>query len=118
LRNKINPKKLSNPEEIIEFIKKLESKVQQPLFDHEKPENIKIKLRVDETISPGRFKADPIIPGGHVANSLTIRAMRTDLFVFGDEFEDLEAIYTCGCGQEIDVQFWKFCPFCASDFKL
>jgi len=73
-----------------------------------------VQIRVDESIGPAMFKPDPFIPGGYKANSLTIRAMRPDVFVGGDEmFEDLEVMYNCiKCNKELDLQFWKFCPYC------
>lgn len=90
----------------------------QPHFDLTKREDIQVKIRVNETVGPAMFKADPFIPGGYIANSLTIRAMRADIFILGDSTDDLSAPYECACGKEIDVQFWKLCPYCAREIKL
>ena len=90
----------------------------QPQFDLERREDIKVQIRVNESIGPGMFKADPLIPGGYLANSLTIRAMRPDIFVLGESLDDLSAPYSCRCGKEFDVQFWKLCPFCGDEIDV
>ena len=107
-----------DPNTIVNFIKKLENAVSQPLLDLERREDVKVKIRVDEKVGPAMFKADPFIPDGYIANSLTIRAMRPDIFVLGDSLEDLSATHECACGKEFDVQFWKICPYCARPFNL
>jgi len=103
----------NDPNKILEAIKNFENMVEQPQFDLNRREDVKVNLRVDESVSPAKFKPDPLIPGGYVANSLTIRAMRSDIFVLGDSLEDLSAMRKCSCGEEIDIQFWKLCPFCS-----
>jgi hypothetical protein len=107
-----------DPHKVLEYIKKLENQVEQPAFDLERREDIKVQFRVDEKIGPAMFKADPLIPGGYVANSLTIRAMRADIFVLGEDTEDLSTPYHCACRQEFDLQFWKLCPYCGRDISL
>ncbi len=84
----------------------------------EKPEEVKVDIRPDSSIGPGMFKPDPLKPGHYKAHPTTIRAMRKDIFVGGsDEFIDLEKPYTCfKCRQNLDLQFWTFCPFCEAPF--
>jgi hypothetical protein len=106
-----------DPNKILEVIKEIENMAGMPNFDLEQKQDIRVQVRVDEKIAPAKFKADPLIPGGYVANSLTIRAMRPDIFVLGDSLDDLSASYQCTCGEELDIQFWKFCPFCARAFS-
>lgn len=98
----------------LEKIKKLKNAADNPLLNLDEREDFKVNIRVNETISPGMFKADPLVPNGYLANSTTIRALKKDIFVVGqDMFEDLEKIISCtGCHKEIDCQFWHFCPFC------
>lgn len=88
-----------------------------PSFDFSYPENTTINIRVDEMINPGKFKKDPLIPGGYLANSLTIRAMRLDIFVMGNSIDELKIPYLCSCGNKLDLQFWKLCPYCARDIN-
>jgi hypothetical protein len=107
-----------DPNTILNFIKTLENAVEQPLIELERREDVRVKIRVDEKVGPAMFKDDPLIPNGYIANSLTIRAMRPDIFVLGDCLEDLSAIHHCACGKELDVQFWKICPYCARSFNL
>lgn len=119
MKNNIDHK---DPHKVLGFIKELENAVAQPLLDLERRQDIQIKIRVDEKIAPAMFKPDPLIPGGFIANSLTIRAMRPDIFVLGDSaedaLEDLSLTHICACGKSLDVQFWKFCPYCSRDIKI
>ena len=86
-----------------------------PAYDLHAPVELKVQLRVDEKVGPAMFKPDPLIPGGYLANSLTLRAMRPDLFVLGDDTDDLSVTFNCTCGREFDLQFWKLCPYCARE---
>lgn len=106
-----------NPEKVLDHIKKIENMAGQAAFDIERPQDIKVNIRVDEKIGPAKFRPDPLIPNGYIANSLTIRAMRADIFVLGESLEDLVFNYQCSCGKEFDLQFWKLCPFCGKDIK-
>ena len=107
-----------DPNKVLDYIKKLENEVAQPSFEIERRQDVKVNLRVDETVGPAKFKADPLIPGGYVANSLTLRAMRADIFVLGETTDDLSVYHQCACGKELDVQFWKLCPYCSRSFNL
>lgn len=107
-----------DPNKQLEKVKSIENTVGEPNFDLNEREDIKVQIRVNETVGPAMFKADPLIPGGYIANSLTIRAMRSDIFVLGDSLEDFEAIVSCGCGKELDAQFWKLCPYCGREIKV
>lgn len=107
----------NDPDSLIEVIKKIENMAALPAIDLENREDFKVNIRANESVAPAMFKPDPLIPGGYIANSLTIRAMRSDLFIVGDSMEDLSKIYECACGKEFDVQFWKICPYCSRDIK-
>lgn len=107
-----------DPHSLLEKIKQLENAVGEPAFDLESREDIQVKIRVSESVGPGMFKPDPLVPGGYIANSLTIRAMRPDIFVTGDTVEDLAEAYQCACGKNFDLQFWKLCPYCAREIKV
>ena len=106
-----------DPNQALEIIREIENMVGQPNFDLEQREDIKIQIRVNEAVGPAMFRPDPLVPGGYIANSLTIRAMRPDIFVLGDSLDDLSAPSACACGKELDVQFWKICPHCAREIK-
>lgn len=113
-----DPNIAKDPNRVLEVVKEIENMAGLPNFDLETREDIQVKIRVNESIGPAMFKPDPLIPGGYIANSLTIRAMRPDIFVLGDSLDDLSAPYSCACGKEFDVQFWKLCPYCGRDLKL
>ncbi len=89
-----------------------------PAYDLEGRDDIKVNIRLNESVGPARFKSDPLIPGGFMANALTIRAMKPDIFVLGESMDEFSHEYECACGQQIDLQFWKLCPYCARDIKV
>ena len=63
--------------------------------------------------SPAKFIPDPLQTNVFRAHPVTIRAMRKELFMGGENFVDLECLRICdSCKHEIDLQFWKFCPYC------
>lgn len=104
-----------------EFYRKLmqaTSATGQAHFQKDPSEKINVNIRPDESISPGMFKPDPLQAGHYKAHPTTIKALRKDIFVGGqDEFIDLEKTYICnGCKRELDLQFWSFCPFCEAPF--
>ena len=107
-----------DPNKALDVIRDIENMAGQPNFDLETREDYQVKIRVNEQVGPGMFKSDPFIPGGYIANSLTIRAMRSDIFVLGSSMDDFSAPIDCACGKELDVQFWKLCPYCAREVKL
>ncbi|HLT22446.1 MAG TPA: hypothetical protein VKZ84_03350 [Bacteriovoracaceae bacterium] len=111
-------KDFKDPNSLLSNIQNIQNHIEQPNFDLEAREDIKVNIRVDENVSPSMFKPDPLIPGGFVANSLTIRAMRADIFVLGDSLDDFETNIECPCGKILDAQFWKLCPHCAREIKL
>jgi len=81
------------------------------------PEEAQVKILPDNNISPGLFIPSPNNLKIYFAHSTTIRALKTNLFMAGDDFEDLEIIYTCEqCDNRLDLQFWKFCPYCEASF--
>ncbi len=100
-------------QKILEELMREQKRAQQPLWTLDSPEDVQVQFRVDERVSPAKFKPDPLIPGGYIANSLTLKAMRPQLFVAGSDLDQLSQIHHCACGQEWDQQFWKFCPHCA-----
>ena len=93
---------------------------QKPMFNRHSGEEIKTQIRPNKEVSPGKFKADPLHKGSYMAHPTTIKAMRKDLFVAGQElFIDLEDKVICSsCSSEIDRQFWLFCPFCEAKFNM
>lgn len=108
---------MKNPsdEQVRETLRQLQQKAGQPLWETERPEDFQVQFRLDEKISPAKFRPDPLIPGGYLANSLTLRAMRPTLFVAGSSVDELQDLHHCACGESWDSQFWKLCPFCGRD---
>lgn len=88
-------------------------------FQQRPSEEFKVHIRPDKSVSPAKFLPDPNSPGQYRAHPQTIRAMRNDIFVGGAEvFEDLEVFYQCSsCQKELDLQFWKLCPYCEAEIK-
>jgi hypothetical protein len=84
-------------------------------FDTSSPTNLMINIRRDDTVSPAKFKPDPLIPGGYLANGPTIEALNREIFTGGDSVDILLMEYTCyKCNNSMDLQFWLKCPYCGS----
>lgn len=106
-----------DPNNQFERLKNVENSVGSRHFNTDKQTETDIKLIVNEKISPAKFRAHAFLINTFEANSLTIRAVRKDLFAAGDElFIDLEVKKECHCGKVIDLQFWKICPYCGKEF--
>ena len=97
--------------------KVLEELSGQPQFDLSKKEEYQATIKCDESVSPAMFKKNPQNPDEYLANSLTIRAMNKDLFLLGNDIDFREDIYECICGKNVDLQFWKLCPYCAREIN-
>ena len=112
-------KKKFDPQSLYEKLMSTKGFVDNPHFHHQAQEEIKVQIRADKSVSPAKFLPDPLIPGGYKAHPQTIRAMRKDIFVGGeDEFVDLEVLIDChSCHQRLDLQFWVCCPFCEAELK-
>ncbi len=111
----IDPK--ASPEQIQAYLKELSEKSDLPVYKTETTEDIQVNIRPDKTIAQGLFKEDPLLMGGFKAHPITIRAVRKDIFFADMDFIDLEIKYQCqSCRNELDLQFWHFCPFCEASF--
>ena len=96
--------KNQDPQHKLEALQKILNHVDAPAFDLRHQEKYSINIRVDESVSPAMFKKDPLNPQGFIANSLTIRSMRNDVFVLGESLADFEDFMDCSCGKNIDRQ--------------
>lgn len=102
---------------IYQKLRTLQNAATKPLVS-EKHQEKQIRLISDESISPSKFKQSQIDQSIYYANSITISAVKKDLFLIGEGFEDLEDIRECSdCARKIDAQFWKFCPFCEGSLR-
>ncbi len=111
LKNKHDPKSQ------FEKLKTFSNAANSPLFSHDYHETFKVNILPDKTISPAKFVPDPLRPNLFLAHPTTIKAMRKELFMGGEDFVDLECLRICNsCKQQIDLQFWHFCPFCEASF--
>lgn len=79
-------------------------------------EKIQVHILPDEKVSPGKFKPDPSLPNTYKAKPLTIRAMRKDLFLLGDEIIFTE-IKCRSCSQVLEKECWNLCPYCGERLK-
>ncbi len=96
-------------------IKGLKNAALSPLLaPHE--ESVKVQILPDKNISTAKFKASRVSPGVYYAHPSTIKAMRQNLFLLGEEgFNDLKNFGTCiNCQSDWDQQFWALCPQCES----
>ncbi len=103
-----------DPNLIQQQLKILKNAAGLPLVSEMASEEIKVQILPDNHITPGKFKAHPSIPNTWFAHPQTIKAIRPDVFVLGENgLEDFETICQCkNCQQSFDLQFFKLCPFC------
>ena len=103
----------------LEQASKIENAINQPYYDLKNHLNLSVNIRVVKTVAPAMFKPDPINPGGWIANELTFRAMKKDIFTLGDDIDELKSPHTCiGCNSQLDLLFWQLCPYCGKDLPL
>lgn len=109
-----------HPEKLYQKLKGLKNAGGQALLNLDQGVEVQVSLRPDKSIGRGKFKADPLIPGGYLAHPVTIRAVRKEIFSVGQEgFIDLECLTQCnGCQSTIDAQFWNFCPYCEASLAI
>ena len=107
------------PEKIHEKFKKAKNILRAPMFKQKCSEEVKVHIRPNSEVPRGKFKPDPLSSGTYMAHPVTIRAVRKELFVAGNDlFLDLEDKFFCSsCSSELDRQFWKFCPFCEGQIE-
>jgi hypothetical protein len=102
----------------LEDIKSLENQINEPQYNLNQGQKLEVNIRVDESVASGLFKPDPKLEGGWIANELTFRAMKKDIFALDEELIDLQEKYSClSCKCDLDKQFWNFCPHCGSQFS-
>jgi hypothetical protein len=112
-------KKDFNPNSLYEKLMNAKNAAQAPNFASSPSDVYKVNIRPDPNIQRSLFKPDHLIPGGYLAHPITIKALKKDVFVGGESFEDLESLFSChSCKKTIDLQFWHFCPFCEASFSF
>lgn len=108
-----------NPNLQLEALKSEKNLANQRMYNTSRVSEVKVQIYPDKSVSPAKFILNKTIPGTYRAHPDTIRAMREDLFanINNDTFEELEYLYDCtSCKNRIDLQFWKHCPHCTSQF--
>ena len=106
-----------NPEAQFQKLKSYTNAANTQLFDMDMHETHQVQIIPDNSIGPAKFIPDKLNPKKFRAHPVTIRAMRKELFMGGEDFVDLECLLTCAsCKSEVDVQFWHFCPYCEASF--
>jgi hypothetical protein len=111
-------KKLSlnfDPESAVKKLSTYKNIANQTLFETKKEyvQETKIQLIADKSIDPAKFIPTKENPQIFRAHPTTIKAIRKDLFMGGEDFVDLEVLAQClSCKETIDFQFYVFCPYC------
>ncbi len=101
----------------LDKVKHMKSAANRQLFDLEKPEEVKIEIKVDNKVAHGLFVPSKAITGIWYASEQTYRAMKKDLFAFGETLDEIKEPYNChSCKTDLDKQFWHFCPYCGEEF--
>jgi hypothetical protein len=110
-----------DPQSQFEKLKSYKNAINLPQFatsaSSQLQEQYNVNIKPDSKVAQGAFIPHPLIPNQYRAHPVTIKAMRKEIFMGGDEFVDLECLYTCAsCKTQIDIQFWYFCPYCEASF--
>lgn len=106
-------------DEVIEYLKQLENAAGKPHLQIQQHQDFKVNIHPDTKVSPGMFKPSKVAAREYFAHPLTIAALKKNIFMAGDEFEDLEIPHRCeNCNTQLDVQFWHFCPYCGEKFPF
>ncbi len=107
-----------DPQSQLEKLKTYSNAANSPLFNTDYHETYDVQVLPDTKIERAKFIPDPLRPNVFRAHPITIRAMRKELFMGGEDFVDLECLKNCAsCNHQIDLQFWQFCPFCEASFS-
>ena len=102
----------------LEKINSIENMIDEPMYNINQEEEVKIHIKVDNTIEHGKFVPSKIYPGQWRASEQTFRAMKKDIFALGNSIDELVSPYTCeSCKTDLDKQFWYFCPYCGEKFR-
>jgi len=104
------------PHSQFQKLKSYKNAANSSLFETEIHETYGVNILPDKKVARGKF-VPTLNPREFHAHPVTISAMKKELFMGGDDFIDLECLYTCqSCHTTLDLQFWKFCPFCECSF--
>ena len=105
--------------EILNDLKKERFETGTAIYAVDQMSSIKVTLIPNTQMAPALFR--PIDKRNNVyeAHPTTIRAVRPDIFATDENLTLYQSPYSCqGCKQEIDLQFWKFCPYCERKIEL
>lgn len=107
-----------DPESQLKKLKSYSNAANLPLFHTDYHEKYEVQILPDSKIGPAKFIPDALRPNVFHAHPITIRAMRKELFMGGEDFIDLQCLRICdSCKHEIDLQFWQFCPYCEASIS-
>ena len=106
-------------QKILKQLESAKNAVNKPHFQTQNIQETEVQIRADKSVSLGKFLPDPAMVGHYRAHPITIRAMKKNIFAAGNDlFFELEKPYQCKCGQNLDMQFWHFCPYCEAEFEI
>lgn len=110
--------KKHDPQSQWEKLKTYSNAFNTPLINPDYHEKYDVTIKPDTSIAPAKFVPDPLRPNVFRAHPVTIKAMRKELFMGGEDFVDLECLRICAsCKHQIDLQFWLFCPYCEASIS-
>ena len=84
-----------DPSSQFEKLKTYTNAADTQLFDMDMHETHNVNIIPDKSIKPAMFIPDALNPKKFHAHPNTIRAMRKELFMGGEDFVDLECLITC-----------------------
>ena len=106
-------------QQILRQLENAKNAVDKAHFQTHQTFETEVNIIPDKTVSLGKFLPSKVIVGQYKAHPITIRAMKKNIFAAGDDlFSELAKPYICKCGQNLDIQFWHFCPYCEAEFEI
>ncbi len=106
-----------DPESQFQKLKSYSNAFESSLYQTDMHEKYEINIKPDDKIARGKF-IPTLNPKEFKAHPVTIRAMRKEILMGGEDFVDLECIVRCeSCKTELDLQFWHFCPYCEASIS-
>lgn len=103
----------------LEQVASIDNMIDNPMYRLDQEEQVQLHIKVDNSVPHGQFIPSKIYPGQWRASEQTFKAMKKDIFAFGDSLDEIAEPYTChSCHTDLDMQFWHFCPYCGERFLV
>jgi hypothetical protein len=102
----------------VDHLKNTTNMTGQKMFNLDQPTHNQANIKPDKAVAISKFKPHPFLLNTYLAHPQTIKAMRKDIWVLGEELYEISLNKKCkSCHEQLDIQFWLHCPFCETAFE-